>query len=69
MRVKTFVCNMLHENCYVIYDETTREAAIIDPGFYWDEEKRKLAKFIEENDLGTQEKNTAKGDLLLFSAG
>lgn len=51
MKVKTLVCNMLHENCYLAYDETSREAAVIDPGFYWDEEKRKFAKFVEENDL------------------
>lgn len=51
MKVKTFVCNMLHENCYVVYDETSREAAVIDPGFYWDEEKRQFDKFIQENDI------------------
>ena len=42
---------MLHENCYLVYDEVSREAAVIDPGFYWNEEKRKFAKFIEENNL------------------
>lgn len=51
MKVKTFVCNMLHENCYVVYDEQSREAAVIDPGMYWNEEKRKFCKFIEENEL------------------
>ena len=51
MKVKTFVCNMLHENCYLVYDEESREAAVIDPGFYWNEEKRKLVKFVEENQL------------------
>ena len=51
MKVRTFVCNMLRENCYLVYDEISREAAIIDPGFYWDEEKRKFVKFAEENDL------------------
>ena len=51
MKVRTFVCNMLRENCYLVYDEISREAAIIDPGFYWDEEKRKFVKFVEENDL------------------
>ena len=51
MKVKTFVCNMLHENCYLVYDEASREAAVIDPGFYWDEEKNNFAKFVEENDL------------------
>jgi glyoxylase-like metal-dependent hydrolase (beta-lactamase superfamily II) len=42
---------MLHENCYVAYDEPSREAAIIDPGFYWDEEKRRLERFVQEHDL------------------
>lgn len=42
---------MLHENCYLVYDEKSREAAVIDPGFYWDEETKKFSKFIEENDL------------------
>jgi glyoxylase-like metal-dependent hydrolase (beta-lactamase superfamily II) len=51
MKVKTFVCNMLHENCYLVYDEVSREAAVVDPGFYWNEEKRKFIKFIEENNL------------------
>lgn len=51
MKVKTFVCNMLRENCYLAYDETTREAAVIDPGFYWDEEKGTFNKFIKDNDL------------------
>ena len=42
---------MLHENCYVIYDEASREAAVIDPGMYWDEEKRRFDTFIRENEL------------------
>ena len=51
MKVKTFVCNMLHENCFIAYDEQSHETAIIDPGFYWDEEKRRLAEFIREHEL------------------
>lgn len=51
MKVRTFVCNMLHENCYLVYDEVSREAAVIDPGFYWNEEQRRFSKFVEENDL------------------
>ena len=51
MKVKTFVCNMFHENCYVVYDEASCETAVIDPGFYWDEEKRKFAEFIQTNNL------------------
>lgn len=51
MKVKTFVCNMLHENCYIVYDEASREAAVIDPGMYWEEEQRRFAEFIRENEL------------------
>lgn len=51
MKVRTFVCNMLHENCYLVYDEVSREAVVIDPGFYWNEEQKSFSKFVEENDL------------------
>lgn len=51
MKVRAFVCNMLHENCYVVYDESSREAAIIDPGFYWDDEKIHLVNYIRDNGL------------------
>ena len=51
MKVRTFVCNMLHENCYVVYDEASREAAIIDPGFYWDNEQQVLTHFIDAQQL------------------
>lgn len=51
MKVETFICNMLHENCYVAYDELSHEAAIIDPGFYWDDEKQWLSDFIRDNQL------------------
>lgn len=51
MKVRTFICNMLHENCYLVYDEISREAVVIDPGFYWDEEKRKFSEFVQTNNL------------------
>ena len=51
MKVQTFICNMLHENCYVVFDEQSREAAVIDPGFYWNDEKQLFADFVEENQL------------------
>ena len=51
MKVRTFVCNMLHENCYVIYDEASHETAIIDPGMYWAEEQHKLAQYVSDNGL------------------
>ena len=42
---------MLHENCYVVYDEVSLEAAIIDPGVYWDDEKMLLANYVRDNGL------------------
>ena len=35
--IKTFSCNMLAENCYVVSDET-HEAVIIDCGALYEEE-------------------------------
>lgn len=51
MQVKTFVCNMLHENSYVVYDETTREAAVIDPGMYTSREQQLLTDFVRSSGL------------------
>ena len=41
---------MFPVNCYVIWDET-KEATIIDPGCFYDEEKRKLKDFIIDKEL------------------
>ena len=50
MKIKTFEFNMFPVNCYVIWDET-KEATIIDPGCFYDEEKRKLKDFIIDKEL------------------
>ena len=50
MKIKTFEFNMFPVNCYVIWDET-KEAAIIDPGCFYDEEKATLKNFIVNNGL------------------
>ena len=51
LEIRTFVCNMLHENCFVLFDKDSREAAVIDPGFYWDNEKQTFVKYVEANQL------------------
>lgn len=51
MKVQSFICNMLHENCFVVYDESSREAAIIDPGFYWANEQQQLTEFVRTQKL------------------
>ncbi len=42
---------MLQENCYLVWDETTREAALIDCGAFRDEEKRAISDYIRDNNL------------------
>ncbi|MGL4852862.1 MAG: MBL fold metallo-hydrolase [Phocaeicola sp.] len=50
MKIKKFEFNMFPVNCYLLWDET-KEAVIIDPGCFYEEEKMTLKKFIEENGL------------------
>ncbi|MDR1763081.1 MAG: MBL fold metallo-hydrolase [Dysgonamonadaceae bacterium] len=50
LNIKIFVVNQVRENTYLIWDET-REAAIIDCGAYYDEEKTEIVKFIKDNNL------------------
>lgn len=42
---------MLQENCYLLWDETTREAALVDCGAFRDEEKRAISDYIRDNNL------------------
>lgn len=51
MKIVQFVCNPFLENTYVIYDEFSSEAAIIDCGCYTMEEKQRLGDFIVSNNL------------------
>ncbi len=48
--IKTFVCNMLQENSYVVSDET-KECVIIDCGAYYDAERQAIVDYIKENGL------------------
>lgn len=50
MKIKKFEFNMFPENTYVISDET-KEAIIIDPGCFYDDEKQALKNFIIGNEL------------------
>ncbi|MEZ0610612.1 MBL fold metallo-hydrolase [Fibrella sp. WM1] len=49
--VHSFEFSPFQENTYVIADETTREAVIIDPGCYEQAEKEELARFIASQNL------------------
>ena len=51
MKIHKFTFNPFFENTYIIWDEETKEAAVIDPGMCNANEDNKLASFIEENSL------------------
>ena len=48
--IKTFSCNQLQENTYVVSDDT-RECVIIDCGAYFDEEFQAIQDYIETQQL------------------
>ncbi len=50
LSIKKFVCNMIQENCYVVSDET-KECIIIDCGAFYEEERRAIVGYIQENHL------------------
>lgn len=51
LKYRRFVCNPVEENTYVVWDETSREAAIVDCGAFTNGEKREIAAFIKEEQL------------------
>lgn len=51
MQVKIFVFNPFYENTYVVYDEKSREAAIIDCGCLSADEQTRLKTFVDEEKL------------------
>ncbi|WP_308763024.1 MBL fold metallo-hydrolase [uncultured Bacteroides sp.] len=51
MKIKSFEFNMFPVNCYVVWDDETLQAAVIDAGCYYKEEQQTLKKFITDNQL------------------
>jgi len=51
IKIETFVFNMFAENTFVVWDEETKEAAVIDPGTSGLSEEELLDDFISKNDL------------------
>ena len=50
IKIKKFVCNMIEENTYILWDETS-ECVLIDCGAYYQEERDAIVHFIKENNL------------------
>ncbi|MDE7135970.1 MAG: MBL fold metallo-hydrolase, partial [Muribaculaceae bacterium] len=51
MKVKRFEFNMFGENTYIVFDERTRHAAIIDPGMLNQRENTTFSDYIDDNKL------------------
>lgn len=50
LTIKTFECNMLSENCYIVNDET-KECMIVDCGAHGPFEKSAIEQYIKQNEL------------------
>ena len=46
--IKQFTFNHFGVNCYVVYDEATKQCAIVDPGMEASYEDAQLFQFIEQ---------------------
>lgn len=51
MKVAVFQFSLFGVNTYVVYDENTKECAVIDPGMFNEREEEALENFIETNHL------------------
>lgn len=52
--VKPFVFNLFSENTFVIWDESSKESAVIDPGCSNPDEENKLESYVTENGLNVK---------------
>lgn len=52
--IKKLVFNMFMENSYIIFDEATKECAVIDPGCSSEDEEKKMSAYIEERNLSVK---------------
>lgn len=53
MEIKRFTFNPFQVNCYVLFNKSG-ECILIDPAVYYDDEKQKIIKFIDNNGLKPQ---------------
>ena len=51
MKIKQIQNNPFQENTYVVWDEATMEAAIVDCGALFPQEEEKIETFVNENNL------------------
>ncbi len=51
IKIKKFTFNPFSENTYIVWDEETREAAVVDPGMFDESEQNEFDDFIKENSI------------------
>lgn len=51
MQITRFVVNMISENCYLLWDEESNDAALIDCGAFYPEEQQTITDFIKQKNL------------------
>lgn len=51
LNVKRFVFNLFFENTFILWDDDSKEAAIIDPGMNDPKERKTVDEFITQNGL------------------
>jgi len=51
IKIKIFVFSYFAENTYLVFDEVTKEALVIDAGCFNDDEKKELEDYIVKNEL------------------
>ncbi len=51
VKIKKFVFNPFNENTFIVWDDHSKECAVIDPGCSDEVEENELSEFIQNNDL------------------
>lgn len=51
LNVKKFIFSPFYENTYLVYDDISKETAVIDPGCYDDKERKTLDDFVKQENL------------------
>ena len=51
MKVSRFTFNMFGVNTYILWDDISKEAVIVDPGMINENEQKKIDSFLETNNL------------------
>ena len=54
MNATMMTVNPFGENLYILWDEASREAAVVDPGMMRDGEREMVTKFIDEHNLSVK---------------